>query len=105
MALQTVASRKMEDVEEAPAEVKAKYAKVDYKESSWAGPGKWTLVHDGKTVIVRHRPLNKAGRPISTACGNPLYTMVCGTEEEIEAEIKKLGLTAAGEAPLDAEIG
>ena len=92
MALQTVASRKMEDVEEAPAEVKAKYAKVDYKESSWAGPGKWTLVHDGKTIIVRHGPLNKAGRPISTACGNPLYTMLCGTEEEVSAEIKRLGL-------------
>lgn len=45
------------------------------------------LVHDGKSVIVRH------GAEAHTGSGNTLYTMITGTKIEIEAEIASLKLT------------
>jgi len=49
--------------------------------------GKEVLVHDGKRIIVRHGP------ECFTGCGNPAFTMITGTREEIDAEIARLKLT------------
>ena len=56
--------------------------------SEWEGR-QHVLVHDGKHIIVRHGPESVTGT------GNPALVMVCGSEKEIDAEIKRLGLREA----------
>jgi len=56
--------------------------------------GKEVLVHDGKTIIVRHGP------ECFTGCGNPAFVMITGTKAEIDAEIANLGL-ASDPLPFD----
>ena len=55
--------------------------------SEWAGTGHWTLVHDGKHIVVLHGPESVTGT------GNPAHKMFCGDEKELRDEIKRLGLT------------
>ena len=59
--------------------------------SEWEGR-QHVLVHDGKHIIVRHGPESVTGT------GNPALVMVCGSEKEIDAEIKRLGLAPADSA-------
>lgn len=58
---------------------------VKVRLSEWAGR-QHVLVHDGKRIVVRHGP--KA----ITGTGESNLVMVCGTEAEIDAEVKRLGL-------------
>jgi hypothetical protein len=68
-----------------------KLAKLDTSKtcvfSEWAGKGHWTLVHDGKHIIVFHGP------EAATGTGNPAHKMLCGDEKELRDEIKRLGLS------------
>jgi len=54
--------------------------------------GEECLVHDGKRIIVRHGP------EAVTGCGNPAYTMLCGTPKELDAEVARRGLVAGQDA-------
>ena len=56
--------------------------------SEWGGKS-WTLVHDGKYIVVLHGP------EAITGTGNSKHTMLCGTESELRAEIKRLGLISS----------
>ena len=56
--------------------------------SEWSGKS-WTLVHDGKYIVVLHGP------EAITGTGNSKHTMLCGTESELRAKVKRLGLISS----------
>ena len=62
--------------------------------SEWSGKS-WTLVHDGKCIVVLHGP------EAITGTGNSKHTMLCGTESELRAEIKRLGLISSEDEPVE----
>ena len=96
MALGVILARKLES-EEIPDRIRSAFP-TDKKVrlSEWAGDCH-VLVHDGKHIISLH------GKGCSTGCGNPDYTMVCGSEKEVQAEISRLGITWPSPAEGSAE--
>jgi len=62
--------------------------------SEWSGKS-WTLVHDGKYIVVLHGP------EAITGTGNSKHTMLCGTESELRAKVKRLGLISPEDEPVE----
>lgn len=87
MPILSVTSRVL-DRQELPGAIKDSFplAKKVYL-SEWAGLDKHILVHDGTHIKVQSGPGSAVG------CGNSDYVMVCGSEKEVDVEIKKLNLT------------
>ena len=82
----TTISKRLLTISEVPAAMREAIPTTKVALSEDGGAGKWVLCHDGKHIISHHGPDKRTGT------GNPNYTLVCGTEEEVSAEIKRLGL-------------
>ena len=67
-------------------EVEAKSVTFEVKDSTGVqAADEWCLVHDGKQIVAFAPPKTRTSTPSG-------HTMLVGTKEELEAEVKRLDL-------------